>query len=659
MKPRLLFLLTLLAASCFAQTKADPRIGAMLGKLASTRHFSEVAISPDGARVAWVEDLLLNGKATGNSAIYVVARREGAAPVRVSAGDGVAIFAENHVAWSPDSARLAFFSDRENKRQAQLYVAPAGGGRARKLTNLKGYLTDPQWSPDGTRIAILFAENAPGGGGPLEAEPVETGVIEGEMHNQRLTVVDAATGAMKQLSPAEFHIYEYDWSPDGHRFALSAAHGPGDNNWWIAQLYTMPAGGGELKSIYKPETQVALPRWSPDGSTVAFIQGLMSDEGFTGGDVYTVSADGGGAKNLTAGRKSSASWIGWLAPGKLALTETVGGGSAIATLDTTSGTVERVWQGDEDMHAGGNFPNFSLARDGRTAAAIRGDWQHPPEVWAGPVGEWKPLTHANERLHPEWGQAKSVEWTSDGATVQGWLLYPRDYDPNRRYPLVVSVHGGPASALKPFWPTDRYDVTILSTLGYFVFYPNPRGSYGQGEAFTRANVKDFGGGDLRDVLAGVDQVLKTVPVDTNRLGITGWSYGGFMTMWTVTQTNRFHAAVSGAGLANWQSYYGENSIDQWMIPYFGASVYDNPEVYAKSAPITFIKNVKTPTLVVVGERDGECPAPQSYEFWHALKNLGVPTELVVYAGEGHMFRDTEHKRDVMERAVEWFEKYLK
>jgi len=132
-----------------------------------------------------------------------------------------------------------------------------------------------------------------------------------------------------------------------------------------------------------------------------------------------------------------------------------------------------------------------------------------------------------------------------------------------------------------------------------------------------------------------------------------------MTMWTVTQTNRFHAAVSGAGLANWQSYYGENSIDQWMIPYFGASVYDNPEVYAKSAPITFIKNVKTPTLVVVGERDGECPAPQSYEFWHALKNLGVPTELVVYAGEGHMFRDTEHKRDVMERAVEWFEKYLK
>jgi dipeptidyl aminopeptidase/acylaminoacyl peptidase len=202
-------------------------------------------------------------------------------------------------------------------------------------------------------------------------------------------------------------------------------------------------------------------------------------------------------------------------------------------------------------------------------------------------------------------------------------------------------------------------MTVLSALGYFVFFPNPRGSYGQGEDFTRANVKDFGYGDLRDILAGVDAVLKSVPVDPNRLGVTGWSYGGYMTMWTVTQTNRFRAAVAGAGIANYQSYYGQNSIDQWMIPYFGASVYDEPAVYAKASPITFIKNVKTPTLIVVGERDGECPAPQSYEFWHALKAQGATTEFVVYPGEGHMFRDSAHKRDVMERTVNWFEKYLR
>jgi dipeptidyl aminopeptidase/acylaminoacyl peptidase len=171
-------------------------------------------------------------------------------------------------------------------------------------------------------------------------------------------------------------------------------------------------------------------------------------------------------------------------------------------------------------------------------------------------------------------------------------------------------------------------------------------------------VRDFGYGDLRDILAGVDEIQKTLPVDKNRLGVAGWSYGGYMTMWTVTQTDRFHAAVAGAGIANWQSYYGENGIDQWMIPYFGASVYDDPAVYAKSSPINFIKQVKTPTLIVVGEYDQECPAPQSHEFWHGLKTCGVPTELVVYAGEGHYIAKPEHQRDIMKRMMDWFDKYL-
>jgi dipeptidyl aminopeptidase/acylaminoacyl peptidase len=189
--------------------------------------------------------------------------------------------------------------------------------------------------------------------------------------------------------------------------------------------------------------------------------------------------------------------------------------------------------------------------------------------------------------------------------------------------------------------------------------PNPRGSYGQGEAFTRGNVKDFGYGDLRDILAGVDTVVKTLPVDNDRIGIAGWSYGGYMTMWAVTQTNRFRAAVSGAGLSNFQSYYGENDIDQWMIPYFGASVYDDPAVYARSSPINFIKNVKTPTLVVVGERDGEVPAPQSREFWHALKALGVETQFVVYEGEGHAILNPEHRQDIQQRMTAWFDRFLK
>ena len=275
------------------------------------------------------------------------------------------------------------------------------------------------------------------------------------------------------------------------------------------------------------------------------------------------------------------------------------------------------------------------------------------------MGEWKQITSRNAALKPAWGEAKSIHWQNDGFNLQGWLLYPRNFDAAKKYPMVVQVHGGPSSMAHSTWPGSHSFGVALSAAGYFVFMPNPRGSFGQGEAFTRANVKDFGYGDFRDIMTGVDQALKEAPIDEHRLGITGWSYGGYMTMWAVTQTNRFAAAVAGAGLANFQSYYGENQIDQWMVPFFGASVYDDPQVYAKSSPITFIKKARTPTLVLVGDSDGECPTPQSYEFWHALKALGVETEFVVYEHEGHMFADPAHQRDVIERAAAWFNQHLK
>jgi dipeptidyl aminopeptidase/acylaminoacyl peptidase len=302
---------------------------------------------------------------------------------------------------------------------------------------------------------------------------------------------------------------------------------------------------------------------------------------------------------------------------------------------------------------------FPPSRDGSATAAVRSTWNTPPEVWAGPAGEWRQLTSNNASQTAEWGKAENVEWTNDGFRIQGWLLPPKEVVADKRYPMIVLVHGGPSGIEAAGWPVQSGLPAVLSASGYYVLMPNPRGSYGQGEEFTRANVKDFGGGDLRDILAGVDHTLGHYPIDPNRLGVTGWSYGGYMTMWTVTQTNRFRAAMAGAGVANWQSYYGENLIDRWMIPFFGASVYDDPAVYEKSSPIRFIRNAKTPTLVLVGERDAECPAPQSYEFWHALRTLGVPTELVVYAGEGHMFTDPKDRADLLDRTLAWFDKYLR
>ena len=636
---------------------ASPALDNAIRTMFAGKTFEQAAISPDGKQVAWVERV-----SPAETAIYVAAL-QGGTPRRITAATG-GRHSEDSIAWSPDSKRIAFLSDAtpSSAGQQQLYVASAAGGPATKLTSVKGFLASPGWSPDGKTLSILFTENATRAAGPLVAETPQTGVIKEAVTEQRLALIDAAGGKLRQISPADMYVYEYDWSADGKRFVTTAAHGNGDDNWYVAEIYTIDATGGQMTSIYKPpiDSQIANPAWSPDGKTVAFISGIMSDEPAVGGDIFVVPATGGEARNVTPGMKASASWLTWTQGGtKILFGEDVDGLSGIATVDPASGKIETLFQDRGRLAANGWGTMISVSADGRTSAAIRDSSANPPEVWAGTLGDWKQITSRNAGLKPAWGEMKSVHWNNDGFTLQGWLLYPLNFDASRKYPMVVSAHGGPSSMVHSVWPGPHSFPTALSAAGYFVFFPNPRGSYGQGEAFTRANVKDFGGGDFRDIIAGVNQVLGLEPIDEHHIGITGWSYGGYMTMWAVTQTNRFAAAVAGAGLANLQSYYGENQIDKWMVPFFGATVYDDPAVYAKSSPITFIKQAKTPTLVLVGDSDGECPTPQSYEFWHALKTLGVETELVVYEHEGHAFASLNHQRDVIERVAAWFDAHLR
>jgi acylaminoacyl-peptidase len=626
-------------------------------QLGKTVLYGDVALSPDGTHVAWVQSTAASTlkqtyvcETSGNAA---------AASVKIPIGGERTDF---DPAWSPDSKTLVVFSSAGEGEQRQLWSFKADGADPKKITNLKGYAARPRWSHDGRQIAFLYIEGA-GGGGPLMAAPTTTGVIDTAIHNQRIAVLDVASGQLRQVSPGNLHIYDYDWSPDDKTFVTTAAPGPGDNNWWVAQVYTVDVAKGSATSVYKPSFQVAVPRWSPDGKSIAFIEGLMSDEGFHGGDLFTISADGRDLTNRTKDRRSSVSSLFWLTPKRVLFTEIVDGGGAISDLTVANNSVRTIWKGAEAFHAFGNFPDFAVSKDGKVAAAVRSTFDTPPEVWIRPIDAWLQLTNNNSALSATWGKAENLEWVNDGFNIQGWLLTPANVEPGKKYPMVVLIHGGPASAVTPDWPAgvgmSRAIIAALSSRGYYVLMPNPRGSYGQGEEFTRANVKDFGGGDLRDILAGIDAAIKKYPIDPDRLGVTGWSYGGYMTMWTVTQTNRFHAAVAGAGIANWQSYYGQNLIDQWMIPFFGASVYDDPAVFEKSSPIKFIKKVKTPTLVIVGENDAECPAPQSYEFWHALKTLGIPTQLIIYPGEGHMFIKPEHQSDRLDQTVGWFDKYLK
>jgi dipeptidyl aminopeptidase/acylaminoacyl peptidase len=626
----------------------------------------------------------------------------------------------SHPAWSPDGSQLAFLSNCSDSSQndsggsasgqnasngkyqpsaqQNIFVWTLAANAMKQVSHLHGEVSSLQWSPDGKSIAFLYVENATRSAGALAAMKPWNGVIgEDNVEVQRVAAVELASSAFRFVTRENLHAYEFSWSPNSSQIVFVAAVPPGENNWWVAHLYVISVGAGPAQSkeyrdsVYKntppgmilgvgggllgpalilnPEKvsgplhglQIAVPRFSPDGKQIAFIGGLMSDQGSTGGDIYIIPSTGlkpgDEPKNITPNRTASPAYIAWLDDHDIGISEHFGGGSRIAALDLATGRdvpgldftfPETIYSGDDSM-------SVSLASHSPNIALIRQSFARPPEVWAGPSDNLKQITHLNDAIQPAWGKAESIDYTSDGLPIQGWLLYPAKYDPSKKYPLVVSVHGGPSSALTPRWPSATYGAAPFSALGYFVFYPNPRGSFGQGERFTQANVKDFGGGDLRDILAGIDLLEKRFPIDSSREGITGWSYGGFMTMFAVTQTTRFRAAVAGAGLANWQSYYGENSIDQWMLPFFGASVYDDPAVYARSSPINFIKNVKTPTLLLVGDRDGECPAPQSFEFWHALRAVGVPAQLVVYPGEGHHFVDPAHQRDLLRRTIGWFQ----
>ena len=649
--------------ACFFPVLLAAQTMSLTEQLGKTVLYGDTALSPDGKNVAWVQSTA----ATTAKQTYICGSAEGsrASMINVEATDERKDF---DPAWSPDSKTLAFFSTAGEVRaglasdQRQLWIANADASGAKKLTKLSGYAARPRWSPDGKQIAFLYIEGA-GGGGPLMAASPTTGIIDKAIHNQRIAVLDVANGNLRQVSPPELHIYDFDWSPDDKMFVATAAPGPGDNNWWIAQIYKIDIENGSATSIYKPTLQVAMPRWSPDGKSIAFIEGLMSDEGFHGGDLFTISSDGGGLTNRTPDRKASVSSFFWLARDRILITEYVGGGGAISELSLANNSSRTFWKGEESFHAFGNFPDFALAKDGKFVAVVRSTYHTPPEVWAGSIGDWRQLTSNNSGLAMTWGKAESVEWTNEGFHIQGWLVPPAKVEPGKKYPMVVLIHGGPSGMTGQEWPASfgmsRAIIAGLSVHGYYVLLPNPRGSYGQGEEFTRANVKDFGHGDLRDDMAGVDAAIKKYPIDPQRLGVMGWSYGGFMTMWTVTQTDRFHAAVAGAGVANWQSYYGQNLIDQWMIPFFGTSIYDDPAAYEKSSPIRFIKNVKTPTLIIVGEHDAECPSAQSYEFWHALRTLNVPTQLIIYAGEGHLFINPKNQADRMDQMLAWFDKYLK
>jgi len=618
--------------------------------------FLAVAMSPDGEHVASVEGDASpsGGEPVIRSLIIRSVDGKNSATVALPCG-AVRECWPASLAWSTDGKTLAFALRDPGSHARSLYTVAPDGSHLTDILDFNGTIVDLHYGAGG-RLAMLAVEGANKEVGATQAGAPITGDLSGPAPEQRIGILDG--GKLHWASPAGMFVYQYDWLHDGNGFVGTAAPGDGDNNWWVAKLYRFEARDGGSKVIFAPPDgrhQIADPVVSRDGTMVAFISGIMSDFGSTGGDIYTLPVNGNSATNITPGMHASARSIAWSCDNHLRAELLAGPSTELVEYADGSkpSAAAIVWRGDETVR--GEDAGVSLACPTSVTAAAREGFTAPPEIEVGTIGHWHDLTHANAGLTMPL-TARSISWKSDGADVQGWLLLP--HNAKGKLPLITSVHGGPAAAAVPSFGGPGLLRAELEK-GYAVFQPNPRGSFGQGEAFTAGNVRDLGHGDLRDDLAGIDAVERVAPIDDKRLGITGGSYGGFMTMWAVTQTNRFKAGVAAAGIGDWLSYYGENGIDEWMLPYFGATVYADPDVYARSSPINYIRNVKTPVFEYVGAQDIECPSPQTQEFWHALHDLGVPTSYAIYPGEGHGLRDPAHIADSQARTLAWFDKYLK
>ena len=631
--------------------------------------YSAPALSPDGHRLATLDSIEATGAEEAPPARLVLrtlpdqrdeARRETTTQETGNRDITVTLPCEDCApsspSWSPDGTRLAFIVRHKNTQNREVLSVTADGKTVTSLLKFTGSLQNPRYGPDG-QLAVLAIANARRDPGALQAGAPETGEIDAQEDEQRIATIEK--DGLHWQSPDTLYVYEYDWqkSGDGPAFVGTAAPGNGDAHWWSAHLSRFVDGHEQVLYTHPLSQQIGLPLVSPDGRTVSFVAGLMSDFGFFGGDAFQLDLTRTGARpvNLTRNAKSTVTGLSWC-QGRLIASTIASPKTIMQALDTKSPLIV---SSDDLLSDGSGEPRLVCAGD--KSVVIRQSFTKPPEIWAGPFGSWQQLTHLNDGETVPF-TASSISWTSDGFQVQGWHLTPKTRPAamtrNGKVPMITMIHGGPSSAVTPRFLRASGDAAVLLNAGYDLFMPNPRGSYGQGEAFTLANRRDFGHGDLRDIHRGIDALEKTAPIDETRLGVTGYSYGGYMTMWIVTQTNRFRAAAAGGGIANWQSYYGQNGIDAWMPPFFGATVYDDPAIYAHSSPMTFIKQVRTPTFIYVGANDVECPPAQSLEFYHALRALGIPTSLVIYPGEGHGMRGHDHAVDAQKRMLVWFGRYL-
>jgi dipeptidyl aminopeptidase/acylaminoacyl peptidase len=547
--------------------------------------------------------------------------------------------------WSPDGKRLAFLSDRNE--QPGLFVMPIDGGEARPLLEKDRTVSSFAWSPDGTKIAFIGPDPETAAEKKNKEEKKDAFVVDQDDRLPRLWIVDVSSGGARAISPARWRISSAGWLPTGDALIVSATSRP-QEEYPTNRIYRVDAASGKMQEISAPRGPFEDLHVSPDGKSVAYLDSPAL--GPAPHDLYVQALDGGDARDLTATSINRViEGYEWRPDGSLIAMAQMGFESRLYDV-ATSGSAKALATFKVNPMSFTASASGTIAFVGETSTA-------PPELWLREDhGEARKVSDFNKDWAGiELSPLHIVHYKSfDGLEIEAGLYYPCGTTERKRLPSIFLIHGGPTGAWRDSINTWAQ---LLAARGYAVFTPNVRGSTGYGETFVDMNRADWGGKDFRDVMAGVDDLVGHGIADPDRLGITGWSYGGYMTQWAITQTNRFKAAVAGGGMTDLLSEFGTENIPGYDSWFWGWSS-DNPYRFLQHSPLVFAKNVKTPLLMVHGENDPIDPINQDEEFYRALKYYGTTVEFVKYPREPHGFREKNHQLDWQHRMLDWFAKYI-
>ena len=615
---------------------------------------AEPRISPDGRSVVFVAAPAGQKGEHPERALWI--SRDGAAARKLTAG----VFDDRVPRWSPDGSKVLFLSDRVKRgEESGLYVLPMDGGEALQLGDLGGELRSPAWSPDGATVAVLRTEPKPEARKEREEERDDAVEVDVDPRFTRLWAIDAVSGKARCLTTGDREVRSFCWKPDGSGFVAAATDLPGWNEAYFgATLWEVPLTGGRSRKI------ASFPILPGDpalvGETVVVPgEGGRPDPAV---GVSVVDLAGSDPRNLLPGWEGEVSEVAAM-PGPtaaVAFHAVRGVHGGLFSLELSGGQPQPI-SPEPARDRGSVARGATLSADGSRVAFAWSNGSTPEEVWIGEVGgAASPVTSFGEAFEGRLQPVEVVRWAAeDGVEIEGLLTYPAGYEAGNRYPLVVEVHGGPSSQWEERAMLDWHDwAQMLASNGIAVLLPNPRGSTGRGAGFARLLQNDVGGGESRDLIAGAEAMVERGIADPDRLGIGGWSWGGYLTAMTTAKTTMFKAAVVGAGVANNVSDHAQGDIPGANLLYFAGEPYHHPDDYWAASPVRHAANVTTPTLILHGDADARVHPGQGMEWYRALKTLGVPVEFVRYPREAHPIRERAHQIDLMGRVTGWFRRWL-